>query len=171
MVSDVERLVPSDCAYGPVCHTLARSDIRTGGRFREVSKEFAAHSRNHATSTYASRLVPGGRYSPEFAVHVAVEKYLVHMPLDRQRRSMRPLTNNQTERAMCSGARIIWAASPSADRSGRHLVLTGRNSVFEWARPLQVSRGCDLRNAGKSEGRAIAAGEVSGSEPDLRAAS
>ena len=33
-------------------------------------------------------LIPGGRYSVEFAVHVAVDKYLMHLPLDRQRRSM-----------------------------------------------------------------------------------
>jgi transposase len=34
-------------------------------------------------------LIPGGRYSLEFAIHVAVDKYLHHLPLDRQRRSMR----------------------------------------------------------------------------------
>jgi transposase len=32
---------------------------------------------------------PGGRYSVEFAVEVAVDKYLNHLPLDRQRRMMR----------------------------------------------------------------------------------
>jgi len=31
---------------------------------------------------------PGGRYSVEFAVEVAVDKYLNHIPLDRQRRMM-----------------------------------------------------------------------------------
>ena len=31
----------------------------------------------------------GGRYSTEFAVEVAIEKYLDHMPLDRQKRKMR----------------------------------------------------------------------------------
>lgn len=37
-----------------------------------------------------SRLVrPGGRYSLEFAVEVAIDKYLHHIPLDRQRRMMR----------------------------------------------------------------------------------
>ena len=43
------------------------------------------------TAAAPLQLVAGGRYSPEFAVHVAVEKYLVHMPLDRQRRSMQRL--------------------------------------------------------------------------------
>lgn len=30
------------------------------------------------------RLIPGGRYSPEFAVEVAISKYLDHLPLQRQ---------------------------------------------------------------------------------------
>ena len=34
------------------------------------------------------KLIPGGRYSPEFAVHVAERKYLDHMPLARQQREM-----------------------------------------------------------------------------------
>ena len=46
------------------------------------------------TASAPSQLVVGGRYTPEFAVHVAVEKYLVHMPLDRQRRSMQRLGLN-----------------------------------------------------------------------------
>ena len=34
------------------------------------------------------KLTPGGRYSLEFAVHVAEQKYLDHMPLERQARAM-----------------------------------------------------------------------------------
>ena len=34
------------------------------------------------------KLTPGGRYSPEFAVHVAEQKYLDHMPLERQAKAM-----------------------------------------------------------------------------------
>ena len=34
------------------------------------------------------KLIPGGRYSIEFAVEVAAAKYLDHLPLDRQRRMM-----------------------------------------------------------------------------------
>jgi transposase len=40
------------------------------------------------TAPAPPKLIPGGRYSPEFAVHVAVEKYLMHMPLARQCRAM-----------------------------------------------------------------------------------
>lgn len=35
-----------------------------------------------------ARLVPGGRYSNDFAIEVAAEKYINHMPLDRQARKM-----------------------------------------------------------------------------------
>jgi transposase len=34
------------------------------------------------------KLTPGGRYSPEFAVHVAESKYLDHLPLERQAKAM-----------------------------------------------------------------------------------
>ncbi len=34
------------------------------------------------------KLTPGGRYSPEFAVHVAEAKYLDHLPLERQVKAM-----------------------------------------------------------------------------------
>jgi transposase len=34
------------------------------------------------------KLIPGGRYSVDFAVHVAEQKYLDHLPLERQARAM-----------------------------------------------------------------------------------
>ena len=40
------------------------------------------------TAPGPAKLIPGGRYSPEFAVHVAEAKYLDHMPLERQVRAM-----------------------------------------------------------------------------------
>ncbi|MBM3484573.1 MAG: IS66 family transposase [Alphaproteobacteria bacterium] len=40
------------------------------------------------TALGAQKLVPGGRYSVDFAVEVAVAKYLEHMPLARQVRQM-----------------------------------------------------------------------------------
>jgi transposase len=40
------------------------------------------------TAPMPPRLIPGGRYSLEFAVDVAVAKYLDHMPLERQVRVM-----------------------------------------------------------------------------------
>jgi len=41
------------------------------------------------TADKPPRVVEGGRYSTEFAVEVAVEKYLDHMPLERQCRKMK----------------------------------------------------------------------------------
>ena len=41
------------------------------------------------TAPKPPRVVEGGRYSTEFAVEVAVEKYLDHMPLERQSRKMK----------------------------------------------------------------------------------
>ena len=40
------------------------------------------------TAPGPAKLIPGGRYSPELAVHVAEAKYLDHMPLERQVRAM-----------------------------------------------------------------------------------
>jgi transposase len=40
------------------------------------------------TAPAPPRLVPGGRYSTEFAVEVAADKYINHLPLDRQRKMM-----------------------------------------------------------------------------------
>jgi transposase len=39
---------------------------------------------NVATAPGPPKLIAGGRYSPEFAVHVAVQKYAAHLPLERQ---------------------------------------------------------------------------------------
>lgn len=43
---------------------------------------------NIKTAPQPARLVPGGRYSLDFAIHVAVNKYLDHAPLERQVRMM-----------------------------------------------------------------------------------
>lgn len=40
------------------------------------------------TAPAPPRLIPGGRYAPEFAVEVAIDKYLDHLPLERQSRIM-----------------------------------------------------------------------------------
>lgn len=41
------------------------------------------------TASKPPSLIKGGRYTPEFAVEVAVEKYLDHMPLERQVKKMK----------------------------------------------------------------------------------
>ncbi len=40
------------------------------------------------TAPGSARLIPGGRYSVDFAVHVAENKYLDHLPLERQVKAM-----------------------------------------------------------------------------------
>ena len=40
------------------------------------------------TAPGPAKLIPGGRYSVDFAVHVAEQKYLDHMPLERQVKAM-----------------------------------------------------------------------------------
>lgn len=40
------------------------------------------------TAPAPPKLIPGGRYAPEFAVEVAIDKYLDHLPLERQSRIM-----------------------------------------------------------------------------------
>jgi transposase len=44
---------------------------------------------NVVTAPAAAKLQPGGRYSVEFGVDVAISKYLDHLPLERQVRMMR----------------------------------------------------------------------------------
>ncbi len=44
---------------------------------------------NVLTAPAPPRLIPGGRYSLEFAIEVAVDKYADHLPLERQVRRMR----------------------------------------------------------------------------------
>ncbi|HZE04518.1 MAG TPA: IS66 family transposase [Solirubrobacteraceae bacterium] len=53
------------------------------------------------TAPGPAKLIPGGRYSPELAVHVAVAKYLDHLPLDRQARAM-------GRRGLVVGAQTLW---------------------------------------------------------------
>lgn len=49
----------------------------------------ACEERPVTTAPMPPRLIPGGRYSTDFAIEVACDKYLNHLPLDRQRKMMR----------------------------------------------------------------------------------
>jgi transposase len=53
------------------------------------------------TAKQQPRLIPGGRYSLDFAVSVAVDKYLDHTPLERQVRAMARLGLNVTSQTLC----------------------------------------------------------------------
>ena len=57
---------------------------------RHLRKKYRCRcNANVVTAPAATKLQPGGRYSVEFAVEVAISKYLDHMPLERQVRMMR----------------------------------------------------------------------------------
>jgi transposase len=52
------------------------------------------------------KLIPGGRYSQDFAVHVAVAKYADHLPLERQVRMMRRQGLDVTSQALCPSQNV-----------------------------------------------------------------
>lgn len=52
-------------------------------------QKYRCRCEEHVTTAPGpAKLIPGGRYSIDFAVHVAEQKYLDHLPLARQTRSM-----------------------------------------------------------------------------------
>jgi len=57
---------------------------------RHLRKKYRCRcNANVVTAPASPKLQPGGRYSVEFGVEVAISKYLDHMPLERQVRMMR----------------------------------------------------------------------------------
>ena len=69
------------------------------------------------------RLIPGGRYSLDFAVDIAVSKYLDHMPLERQVRMMARQGLEVTSQTLWDQIdALAWVVDPSYEALGR-LVL------------------------------------------------
>ena len=66
------------------------------------------------TAPGPARLIPGGRYSTEFAIHVAENKYLDHLPLERQTRAM-------GRAGLEIGSQALW---DQIDALARHLEPT-----------------------------------------------
>jgi len=120
-----------DLPIEEVTHTLAE-DERTcsfcGGRLEEwegqtedseeitvieLSYKVVKHRRQKyrcqcdtqvVTASGPDKLIPGGRYSVELAVHVAEKKYLDHMPLERQVRAME-------RRGLVTDSQTLWDQS------------------------------------------------------------
>ncbi len=68
------------------------------------------------------RLIPGGRYSLDFAVHTAVNKYLDHLPLERQCRMMARYGLDVTSQALWDQLNALAdLARPRYDALGRML--------------------------------------------------
>ena len=101
-VLEVRHVLPRDQHACPACGgrltELAGQD-ETGERITVVTATY--HVEQHARQKYRCAcngavvtapapptLIPGGRYSPAFAVSVAVAKYTDHLPLERQVRMM-----------------------------------------------------------------------------------
>lgn len=55
---------------------------------KHIRKKYRCHCGCIDMPTMPARLIPGGRYSNDFAVEVAVDKYDNHLPLERQARRM-----------------------------------------------------------------------------------
>ena len=101
-ISTVTHTLPEGERTCPVCH----GQLEPMGEQSEDSEEITVIQASYQVVTHRRqkyrcrcnasvvtvpgplRLTPGGRYSPEFAVHVAEAKYLDHMPLERQARAM-----------------------------------------------------------------------------------
>ena len=71
---DGEEITVIEASYQVVTHRRAKYRCRCNAAV--------------VTAPGPLKLTPGGRYSPEFAVHVAEAKYLDHLPLERQARAM-----------------------------------------------------------------------------------
>jgi len=69
---------------------------------------------NVVTAPGPAKLIPGGRYSVEFALHVAEAKYLDHQPLERQVRMM-------GRRGLDIDSQTLW---DQIDALARHLAPT-----------------------------------------------
>ncbi len=75
------------------------------------------------TAPMPPRLIPGGRYSTDFAIHVAVSKYLDHAPLERQSREMDRHGLVVTTQALWDQLDALAStAEPTADALGRLVV-------------------------------------------------
>ena len=74
------------------------------------------------TAPGPKKLVPGGRYSTGFAVHVAVAKYADHLPLERQVRMMKRQGLETTSQALWDQVHALATAlEPAHERLLAHL--------------------------------------------------
>ncbi len=69
---DAEEITVSECTYKIILHRRQKYRCRCNGQVQ--------------TAPGPPKLIPGGRYSVEFAVHTAIAKYCDHLPLERQAR-------------------------------------------------------------------------------------
>jgi transposase len=94
---------------------------------------------NVATAPGPPKLIAGGRYSPEFAVHVAVQKYAEHLPLERQVEIMARQGLETTSQTLWD--QLVAAAellTPSHEELGRWLLRQPLLHVDETGWPVNA---------------------------------
>ncbi len=90
------------------------------------------------TAIGPARATEGGRYSLAFAIHVAIAKYLYHLPLERQdRRRAQALPKHGVARGHDHAARLAESArvDPQAARPGRGHSVHAQRVVATHALP------------------------------------
>jgi transposase len=75
------------------------------------------------TAPAPPKLIPGGRYSPELAVHIAVAKYADHLPLERQVAAMARVGLEMTSQTAFDQLWVLHGLlRPSYDALGRRVL-------------------------------------------------
>jgi len=109
---DVMDPMPGDQAEESEEITVITTEYKILKHRRQV---YCCGCGGHAkTASGPARLIPGGRYSTDFAVHVAEQKYLDHLPLERQARAM-------GRAGLEIGSQTLW---DQIDALARHLEPT-----------------------------------------------
>jgi transposase len=155
-VAEVLHLLDESNRYCPACggHLEEMKDQQeVSDEITVVERRFlvARHLRQKyrcrcngavVTAPGPRKLIPGGRYSPAFAVEVATSKYLDHLPLERQSRIMQ-------REGLSVGSQTLW---DQLDALAGHLEPTYRElSRRVLASPLVHADETHWRLMAKSE--------------------
>jgi len=83
------------------------------------------------TAPGPERAVSGGRYSLDFAIKVAIDKYLDHIPLARQERIVTKVYTFKLDRICRSGVADVFAFVSELRRAGCTLFAIADNVVIK----------------------------------------
>ena len=105
---------------------------------RITRKKYRCRCGNHIeTAPGPARLIPGGRYSIDFAAMVACDKYLDHLPLARQERAMRRQGLEVTRQALWDQIAALAAhLEPTYEAIGRKVLAEPVIGADETTWPL-----------------------------------
>ena len=101
-------------------------------------KKYRCRCGNHIeTAPAAARVIPGGRYSLDFAVMVAGDKYLDHQPLARQERAMRRQGLDVTRQSLWDQIQVLAGhLEPTYEAIGRKVLAAPVIGADETTWPL-----------------------------------